>query len=117
MGWPYRIPSGERANILRRCGKNEDRVCRNHYRGGLAEAVARRAGGDDRAAVAGRKRIDPVVVDVAVEDLEPLAGTGKPKVVRPPRGLTQCGDDDDVRGAAVDPAVKRDHTVLIVHVK
>src|SRR5262245_12447259 len=97
--------------------EDENRVCWNHNRRRLRETVARWAGRRNRAAVSGGERIHPVVVHVAVEDLEPLSGPGEAEVVRPPGRLAQGRDNDDVDGATVDPTVARDHAILVVHVK
>jgi len=54
-------------------GEDTEAIGRDDDGGGSRQAVHGRAAGPNFAAVAGRPGVDPVVVDVAVEDFEPAA--------------------------------------------
>src|SRR5580700_643128 len=63
---------------------------------GRREAVQRPTRGYDPSSVARDNRIDPVVIDVAVEDFSPRSGIGESDCVVVPGGLGKRCDDDNV---------------------
>ena len=52
-------------------GEDQDTVCRKNDPGRVGQVMHRRPLGGYRSTVSGRQRIDPIVVNVAVEDFEP----------------------------------------------
>src|SRR5262249_18131103 len=58
-------------------GKDDEPVCRNGDEGRVRESVPACTIREDLAAVADSRRIDPIVVDVAVEHFEPAAAKRK----------------------------------------
>ncbi len=58
-----------------------------------------------------------MIVDVAVEDLEPRARRWETELVRIPRRFGQIGHHDNVAADALQPAVKRNDPVEIVYVE
>ena len=62
-------------SIARIAGKNHEAVGGDDNVRGTGQAVHGRAAGVDPPAVARDDRVDPVVVDIAVEDLQPEART------------------------------------------
>ena len=81
-----------------------------------SEAVQRCRVGEDAAAVAGDVRVDPVLVDVAVEDLPPVAAAREADAVVEAVERSKVHDHHHVVAFALDPAVEREHAVLIVDV-
>src|SRR5271165_2465793 len=77
----------------------------------------RAAVGVDTAPVAGDDRIDPVVVDITVEDLEPAARPGEAQRVAPVGRLIQGRDHDYIAADPLHPALEGDHAVRIMDVK
>jgi hypothetical protein len=70
----------------------------------------------DAAAVAGRHGIDPVLIHIAIERLDPAARVGEADRIAPPGGVGKRRDDDDI-GARVELAVVGDDSVLVVDVE
>ena len=73
--------------------------------------------GVDAPAIARDDRVDPVVVHVAVEDLQPMARPGESDRVGPVRRLVQAGGHHYVAARADDPSLEGDHPVGVVDVE
>jgi hypothetical protein len=73
--------------------------------------------GDDATAIPRDDWVNPVIVDVGVENLSPSPWAGKTDRVVIPGAFRERGNHHDVLACAFDPAVKRDHTVQIVYMK
>ena len=69
------------------------------------------------AAVAGDNRVHPIVVNVAVENLEPGSGVGKSNRVVVPSCFGKRRDYNYVASRAGKPSVEGDDAVLIVDMK
>src|SRR3984957_12139650 len=67
--------------------------------------------------IPGNLRIDPVVVNVAIEDFAPEARRGKAQPVVPPGALRQGSHHDHVLPRPVEPAMKGENTVFVGRVK
>lgn len=78
------------------------------------EAVCRATVGIDCSSIPGDDRIDPVVIHIAIKDLEPAAATRKADVAAPPGVVVETGDHDDIPALTFDPAVIGDDTVRVV---
>ena len=72
---------------------------------------------DNASSIARDDGVDPVVVDIAVEDLGPRSRTGKADRVVIPGPLRESGNYHDILTCTFEPAMKRDHTVQIVNMK
>src|SRR5260370_42148873 len=77
--------------------------------GGGGKCGQPRVVGKNATAIAGDLRIDPMVVDVAVEALFPEAGGGKSDSIAAPCRLGERRDHDDVIAAAFAPAMTGNH--------
>src|SRR5580704_10456426 len=86
----------------------------NHDRTRCAEAMHRAARGINRAAVAGHYRVDPVVVDIAIKDLEPGSAERESDLIAPPCRFVEARDHDDVPARALEPSMVRDDAILVV---
>jgi hypothetical protein len=69
---------------------------------------------EDMAAISRHNRVDPIVIDVAVETLAPGASPGKADPVAILIHLAQAGDHNDVLADAFDPAMEGNDAVAIV---
>jgi hypothetical protein len=81
--------------------------------------VKRGTRGEDGSAVARNDRVGEIVIDIAVEDFRPPAREREAKDVVVAGGFRERGDDDDddVLSGALQPAVIRDYSVLVVNVE
>src|ERR1700719_3922156 len=70
----------------------------------------------DSSAVPDDLWIHPVVVHVAVKDLEPGSTGWEADLVLVFRRVREAGHDDDIAAHAGNPSLKRQDTVLVVHV-
>src|ERR1022692_713207 len=86
--------------------ENNETICRNDDAGGSLQTMHGRSGCGGASVVARNNGINPVVVDIAIEDLRPLAGTGETDGVVVPRGFGKRGDDNNVLASAFQPAMK-----------
>src|SRR5215472_14310241 len=86
--------------------KYNDSVCRYDDVGGRCKTVRGLQCRLYRTTVSGDDRINPVVVDIAVEDLPPAPRSGKPDGIAVPGLLPQRPDDDDVAAFPFDPAME-----------
>ena len=82
----------------------------------MAEVIQRVRVGDDSPAITDHDGIDPVLVHVAVEDLVPLPASGEADAIAEPVEGRQMHDHDHVVAFSLHPAMKRQHSVLIVRV-
>ena len=82
----------------------------------MIEIMQRLRVGDDQPAVADHAGIDPVLVHVAVEDLAPHPTAGEADPIIEPIEGRQMHDHDYVVAFPLHPAMKRQHSVLIVRV-
>ncbi len=78
--------------------------------------VMQRVRDDDSPAIADHAGIDPVLVHVAVEDLAPLPAAGEADAIAEPVEGRQMHDHNHVVAFSLHPAMKRQHSVLIVRV-
>ena len=88
---------------------------RDASRGG--QSVQRRSGSFNCAAVAGHHRIHPVIIDVAIENLEPRSVCRKSNLIVVPVPIIESGNHHDIVSDTFDPALEGDHTVLIMDVE
>src|SRR6266550_2641720 len=82
--------------------EDQNTVCRQcDFRRGR-QTVPSRSVGDDTARIALRIRIEPLVIDVAIEHFVPMAAAGKAKAITVivERALVQARDDDHVAADA-----------------
>src|SRR5271165_4322596 len=82
----------------------------------MRQAVYRAAADIDGSAVADCERIDPIVIDVAVEEFGPATIPGEAELVAEERVVVEARHDDDVETLALDPAVKGDDPIVVVRV-
>lgn len=82
-------------------------------RGRGGKAMQRSACCFNGTAIAGDQRIDPVVINIAIEDLGPLAWKRKTQRIIPPCGLGKCGNHDHIRTDIVDPPMVGQHAIVI----
>src|SRR5271170_6424516 len=71
----------------------------------------------DSSSISCHPWVHPVIVNVAVKHFQPLSGTWEPDVVGPIGAFVQTSHYDNVAADALDPALKRDDTILIVYMK
>src|SRR5215813_5096564 len=64
-------------NLTKRTCKDQESICRNRDRGRAGKVVHSRAIGFNCASIPGDYGVYPVVVDIAVKNLEPAAAAGK----------------------------------------
>src|SRR5438552_3497157 len=83
------------------------------------QTVPSRSVGDDPAGIALRIRIEPLVIDVAIEHFVPMAAAGKTEAITVivERALVQARDDHDIAADARQPAMNGDDAVFVVDVK
>ena len=84
---------------------------------GRREAVQRPARRHDPSSVARNNRIDPIVVDIAVEHFSLRSGIREPDRVVVPCCLGKRCDDDHVVARALKPSMKCDDAVLVVYME
>src|SRR6516165_4667027 len=72
--------------------------------------------GEDDAAVGGHSRVHPVVVDVAVEDLKPMAAAGEADLVVVPVGFGEAERHHNVPALAFHPPLEDKDPVQVVDV-
>ena len=84
---------------------------------GMGDIVAAGAVRIDTAAVALDGGVHPSLVDIAVEDLAPVASTREADGITVLRLIRKARDHDDIRSDSRDPALKRKHTMLVVCVE
>ena len=71
----------------------------------------------DCARVSGGRRIDPVVVNIAIENLGPTAAAWKTDLIVVPVLFVQTRYNHDIISGVFHPALKRQDTILIVEVE
>src|SRR5271156_269423 len=71
--------------------------------------------GDDASSISCDDGVDPVVIDITVEDLGPLSRTGKADRIAIPSALRESGNYYDILTCTFEPAMKRDHAIQIVN--
>ena len=81
---------------------------------GVAEVVQRLGLRVDPSAVADGVGVDPVLVDIAVENLAPITAAGKADSIIEAIEIPEVRDHDHVVAFSLHPAVKCEHAVLIV---
>lgn len=96
--------------------EDDEPVRGNHDGRGCTEAMHWRTRCIDAATVACRHGIDPVLIHIAIERLDPAARVGKADRIAPPGGVGKRRDDNDI-GARVEPAVVGDDSVLVMDVE
>src|SRR5204862_1639841 len=80
-------------------------------------AVHGRPSRENPIAIASNDGIDPVVIDVAVENLEPAASKRKPELITVISRLAEACDHEDVTAFSFDPAMESDHARRTMTVK
>src|SRR6266404_6819821 len=93
--------------------KHHHTIRRNHDRRGRRKSVQCPAVGKNAAAIADDLRIDPMVVDVAVESLFPEAAGRKSQPVACPCRFRKRRNHDDVIATALAPAMIGNHPVTV----
>src|SRR5208283_1641990 len=103
--FPLRCPmvSGSR--------ENDETICRNDNAGGSLQTMHGGSGCRDASVVTCNHGINPVVVNIAVEDLRPLARPGETHGVVVPGGFGKRGDNNHVLASAFQPAMKGYHAI------
>ena len=81
----------------------------------MAEVVQRLGPCVDPSTVADGVDVDPVLVDIAVENLAPITAAGKADLIVEAIGVPEMHDHDHVVALSLHPAVKREHAILIVN--
>ena len=71
--------------------------------------------GLNRTAVAGCLGVDPILVNVAVEDLQPGAGVRHRDLISGVSQLIEARNDDDIAAHALDPALHHQHSRYVFH--
>ena len=71
----------------------------------------------DRPIIANEQRVDPVVVDIAVEQFGPAATPRKSKLIAKEGRVVETGHHDYVVALPIDPPMKCQHTVDIVGIE
>ena len=104
-------------SVARVASEDHHPVRGNYDRGRRGQTMHRRAGSRNRSAVARDHWIDEVIVNVTVEDLEPLSLSGKTDLVAVPRRLVERCHHDNVASEAGNPALKCDDAILIMNVE
>lgn len=69
--------------------------------------------GRDAAVITHGQRIDPVVVNIGIEKLRPVAALREAELITEERIIIQAGDDDDIEALAVEPAMKCEDAVVV----
>ena len=79
--------------------------------------MQRRARCRDTSSVASHHRVNPVVIDIAVENFPPRSRKRESDAVVVPSILGERGDYNDVLPSTLQPSVKRNDAVLFVDVE
>ena len=98
-------------------GKDENAVCRDGYPRRKWKPVHPPAYCVYAPAVADHPRIDPVIVDVAIDFLFPVAVYWKAEFIVEIGRLVQVRHYDHIMPFARYPTVKSQYTVIIVYMK
>jgi len=112
---PRQLPSAGSIALI--AGKHHHAVRGDHDIRRCRKAVCRTTVGIDGSSIPRSDRIHPVVIDIAVKDLEPVAATRESDVVVPPGVVVETRHHDDVPALTFDPAVIGDETVGVVDVE
>ena len=83
----------------------------------MAKTVHRPAIGPYRPAITADRRVYPLIVDIAIEDLRPTAARGESELITKLRVVAEIGGDDYITAYPFDPAMKGDHSIFIVDVE
>src|SRR5262245_56349852 len=115
-------PAKDKRRITRQRGdwltrKHDHAIRRKHDCCRIVEAMHRLRVGNDTPAVTDHGGIDPVFIDIAVEDLTPVSAAWESNTIPDAVEVGQVQHHDDVMAFAFYPAMKRQHAVLIVHVR
>src|SRR5262245_8162950 len=97
--------------------KHDHAIRRKHDCCRIVEAMHRLRVGNDTPTVAGHRGIDPLFIDIAVEDLTPGSTARESKAIPDAGEVGQMQHHDDVMAFPFYPAMKRQHAVLIMHVR
>src|SRR5260370_589954 len=84
------------------------------YIGSPRETIKRLVPGSHAPTVADRCRIWKIVIDIAIEQFEPVPGKRQSDYVILLRLLGHVGYDDHVQRLAFDPSVQTDHPIEIL---
>ena len=76
----------------------------------------RRSAHVDLASVSGDVWVNPVIVNVTVENLEPFPRARKSELIWPPGLLAEANHNYDVIANSVEPAMKGKDPIIIVDV-
>ena len=83
---------------------------------GRLKAVEGRSHNLDGASIPHHGRVDPAVIDIAVKDFDPAAGRGEAHPIIVLRRVVHARDDEHIAAAALEPPMKRQNTIVVVHV-
>ena len=79
--------------------------------------MQRTSGGPDSSSIARDHGINPVVINVAVEDFNPPPSEREPDRVVVPGRLGESSNDDNIIPCALQPSVECNDAILVVDVK
>src|SRR5207253_6326333 len=96
--------------------EDQDAVRGQHQRGAMTQTMQRLRLGINATAVAHDVGVDPILVDVAVKDFTPLTAAGKTDPIVEPIERRKMRDDEHPVSFAFDPALEREHAILVVDV-
>jgi hypothetical protein len=96
--------------------KNQNTIGWKRKRSRMAELMERLRLRKDTATVADHSGINPVLIDVAIENLAPETATWEPDAIPKAIEGPEMDDHNHVVAFTFHPPMKRQHAVLIVYV-
>ena len=97
--------------------EEQNRIGCNGYGRGLGEAMHGTAGSIDLAAVADDGWVNPVVVNVAIEEFPPCSAAREAERIVVEGLIVKADDDHHVEAITLEPAMECEDSVVIVHVR
>src|ERR1700674_246101 len=116
----YSSPSWSSFEFLRVAAiscEHHNSICRDHDRSGRGQPVQRTAVCPDRSSIPRHPWIHPVIVNIAVKDIQPFSRSREPEVIGPIGAFVQARHYDNVPTGTLDPALKSNNAIPIVYVK